>query len=51
MKTYSMLLVASTVTILFVLSGCGQTGPLYLPDEDTKETPKKNWRKMHLKSM
>ncbi|EGG94854.1 hypothetical protein IMCC1989_2207 [gamma proteobacterium IMCC1989] len=36
MKTFSMLLVVSAVFVLLTLSGCGQTGPLYLPDDTEK---------------
>jgi predicted small lipoprotein YifL len=36
MKTYSMFLAVSAVAMLLALSGCGQTGPLYLPDETEK---------------
>jgi predicted small lipoprotein YifL len=40
MNTFSSILALSTLAILMVLSGCGQTGPLYLPDEDSKNTAK-----------
>ena len=36
MKTFSMLLAVSAVFVLLTLSGCGQTGPLYLPDDTEK---------------
>jgi predicted small lipoprotein YifL len=40
MKTYSMFLAVSVVAILLAVSGCGQTGPLYLPDQTEKKQDK-----------
>jgi hypothetical protein len=40
MKIFSMLLAVSAMFVLLTLSGCGQTGPLYLPDETEKAVKK-----------
>lgn len=31
--------IVAVCSSLLILSGCGQTGPLYLPDEPAKTTP------------
>jgi predicted small lipoprotein YifL len=38
MKKLSLLLVTTALAALLLVSGCGQTGPLYLPDDTAKTT-------------
>ena len=37
-KLFKSLLLISLLTVFLNLTGCGQSGPLYLPDKNEKDT-------------